>query len=134
MKLLLDTHILLWTLFDSRQLPGKARALIEDPGNSIFTSAASLWEIAIKFQKRPDTFPYAEDLIHDLCDDAGFGRFSLKPEHILALRDLQRLADAPMHKDPFDRILLAQAKAEGAMLLTHDQRFAEYDEPCILLV
>ena len=134
MKLLLDTHILLWALFDSRQLPGKARTLIEDPGNSIFTSAASLWEIAIKFQKRPDTFPYSEDLIHDLCDDAGFGHFTVKPEHILALHALQRMADSPAHKDPFDRILLAQAKEEGAVLLTHDRRFTEYDESCILVV
>lgn len=134
MKLLLDTHILLWALFDCQPLTKKARMLIEDPSNTIFASIVSLWEIAIKFQKWPREFPYSEDLIDDLCDDAGFGRFDIRTPHILALRDLNREESAPEHKDPFDRMLLAQAKEEGAMLLTHDKRLAEYGEPCVVLV
>lgn len=134
MKILLDTHILLWTLFDCKQLPAKAYELIENPANTIFASIASLWEIAIIFQKRPDTFPYSEDLIDDLCDDAGFGRFNIRTPHILALYDLRLPDGAPAHKDPFDIILLAQAKSENALLLTHDKRLAEYGEPCVMLV
>ncbi len=134
MKLLLDTHVMIWTLFDLPYLSEKAKRMIENPENQVFISLASLWEIAIKFKKNPDKMPISEDLIDDLCDDAGYGRFNIRTPHILALHDLARIENAPLHKDPFDRILLAQAKTENALLLTHDKRLAEYSEPCVILV
>ena len=134
MKLLLDTHVMIWTLFDLPYLSEKAERMIENPENQVFISLASLWEIAIKFKKNPDKMPFSEDLIDDLCDDAGFGRFNIRTPHILALHDLTRNENTPVHKDPFDRILLAQAKTENALLLTHDKRLAEYSEPCVILV
>ena len=134
MRLLLDTHVMIWTLFDLPYLSEKAERMIENPENQVFISLASLWEIAIKFKKNPDKMPFSEDLIDDLCDDAGFGRFNIRTPHILALHDLTRDENTPVHKDPFDRILLAQAKTENALLLTHDKRLAEYSEPCVILV
>lgn len=134
MRLLLDTHVMIWTLFDLPYLSEKAERMIENPENQVFISLASLWEIAIKFKKNPDKMPFSEDLIDDLCDDAGFGRFNIRTPHILALHDLTRNENTPVHKDPFDRILLAQAKTENALLLTHDKRLAEYSEPCVILV
>ena len=134
MRLLLDTHVMIWTLFDLPYLSEKAERMIENPENQVFISLASLWEIAIKFKKNPDKMPFSEDLIDDLCDDAGFGRFNIRTPHILALHDLTRDENTPVHKDPFDRILLAQAMTENALLLTHDKRLAEYSEPCVILV
>lgn len=134
MKLLLDTHIMIWALFDLPYLSDKARALICDPRSQVYVSLASLWEVAIKYHKSPDKMPFSEDLIDDLCDNAGFGRFNIRTPHILALHGLSRTAGAPAHHDPFDRILLAQAMAEGATLLTHDKRLAEYGEDCVMLV
>ena len=134
MRLLLDTHVMIWTLFDLPYLSEKAERMIENPENQVFISLASLWEIAIKFKKNPDKMPFSEDLIDDLCDDAGFGRFNIRTPHILALHDLTRNENTPVHKDPFDRILLAQAKTVNALLLTHDKRLAEYSEPCVILV
>ena len=134
MKLLLDTHILLWSFFESDELSGPARDLLLDPENTPYASVVSLWEIALKEQAHPGSMIISEDMAADLCDDAGFGRWNITSKHVLSLSGLSRRDDTPLHKDPFDRLLLAQAKAEDAVLVTHDRRLSEYENVIVILV
>ena len=135
MKLLLDTHIIIWALTDDPRLSRKARELLSSPDNVIFYSVASLWEIAIKNKKAPEKCPYHEKEIMEYCDRAGFLSLDIKAIHILSLRDLRIKPDQYLsNHDPFDRIILCQAKAEGCMMLSHDHAFLCYDEPCVVMV
>ena len=134
MKLLLDTHVLIWSLFAAPNLSKEAEDLILDPDNEVVASVASVWEIAIKNQRCPDTFPLSEDLTADLCDDAGYRQWRIEAKHVFALKDLRRSVGLPKHQDPFDQILLAQALAEDAVLLTHDARLGEYEGPKVILI
>lgn len=133
MKLILDTHILIWAFFDEDLLPKRFAEYILSPDNQIYCSAVSLWEIALKHSKHPDSFPFHPDMIQDLCDDAGFGMIPLRPAHILELNSICMKEGASPHNDPFDRILLAQAKSEDSVLLTHDRGFRDYSEPCVIV-
>lgn len=121
MKLLLDTHILLWTAGLPDRLSDVALDLIEDPDNSLFFSAASLWEVAIKRAlDRPD-FQVDPRLLRRALLDNGYAELPVTSEHAVSL---DRLPDA--HKDPFDRILVAQALVEGLTLVTADDRLRQY--------
>lgn len=132
MKLLLDTHIVIWTLSDDAQLPAKARLLIEDETNDILYSVASSWEIAIKHAAHPDKMLIGAEEFMGLCDKSGLTSLPVFDRHVKVLESLQRPVSAAPHNDPFDRIMLAQAKADDLVFLTHDGRIAEYDEPCVL--
>jgi len=134
MRILLDTHMLLWALFDSPRLSNQARFLIERDENQIFYSAVAMWEIALKWDKHPDQLPYPPRELEEFCAECGFYDLPLNELHVFGLETLQRQADAPEHKDPFDRIMLSQAKVEDMLFLTHDRQFVYYDEPCVLLV
>lgn len=134
MKLLLDTHILLWTLSNSQKLSQTARLLIEDPENEIFYSIVSPWEVEIKHQNHPDRMSADSDAVVRYSDISGFHLLPVKPEHIARTGRLVRKEHVPEHRDPFDRMMIAQAAQEGMLLLTHDERIAEYTEPCILKV
>jgi PIN domain nuclease of toxin-antitoxin system len=123
-KLLLDTHLLLWAAGDPRRLSRKARALLEDEGNSLIFSAASLWEIVIKSQLGREDFRADSRVLRRALLDHGYGELSIGSEHVAALESLP-----PIHKDPFDRILIAQAVVEGITLLTADERVARYPAP-----
>lgn len=124
MKLLLDTHLLLWAAGDPDQLSMKARALIEEADNELFFSAASLWEIAIKRGLgRTDFHVDARVLRRSLLDN-GYSELAITSEHAVAIDTLP-----PLHKDPFDRILVAQAMVEGITLLTTDALVAKYPGP-----
>jgi len=123
-KLLLDTHLLLWTAEGSRRLSKIARTLISDPENELLFSAASLWEIAIKRSLGRDDFQVDLRLLRRGLLDNGYVELPITSEHTLATDSLP-----PIHKDPFDRILIAQATVEGVTLLTVDSVVAQYPGP-----
>jgi PIN domain nuclease of toxin-antitoxin system len=124
MKLLLDTHLLLWAAGDPGRLSAAATAMIEDTENELFFSAANLWEIAIKQGLgRADFYVDARVLRRGLLDN-GYCELPITSEHAVAIDALP-----PIHKDPFDRILVAQAMVEGITLLTTDSLVAQYPGP-----
>jgi PIN domain nuclease of toxin-antitoxin system len=124
MKLLLDTHLLLWAAGDPGQLPAAALALIDDPANALIFSAASLWEIVIKRRLGRKDFRVDPRLLRRGLLDNGYLELPVSSEHTLAIDTLPDL-----HKDPFDRILVAQATVEGMTLLTVDPVVARYRGP-----
>lgn len=132
MKLLLDTHILLWALADDPKLPLTARRLIADESNTVVYSSASLWEVSIKHALHPDRMPASAATLLEFCEAAGYESLPIANRHVLALETLVRDPAAPPHNDPFDRIMLAQAKADGLVFLTHDSLIPAYGEECVL--
>jgi PIN domain nuclease of toxin-antitoxin system len=124
MKLLLDTHLLLWAAGDPHRLSASALALIEDPANELVFSAASLWEIAIKRRLGRDDFRVDPRLLRRGLLDNNYAELPVTSEHAIALDSLP-----PLHKDPFDRILVAQAMVEGIALLTADPVVVQYGGP-----
>jgi len=123
-KLLLDTQLLLWTAGQPERLSREARALIERPENELCFSAASIWEVVIRQGLgREDLRVNARLLRRGLLDN-GFSELPVGSEHAVALDGLP-----PIHKDPFDRILIAQALVEGITLLTSDSVVARYPGP-----
>lgn len=134
MNLLLDTHIIVWTVTNSTELPPAARTLLENPENIVYYSVASIWEIAVKHAAHPDDFPYTGRQLAKVCQKAGFLLLEGKLEHILMIESLSYPAEAPRHKDPFDRLLLAQAKSENMFLITHDEKIPFYNESCVISV
>ena len=134
MKVLLDSHILLWALTDDPRLSRKAREYISDPDNFIFYSVASVWELAIKHQLHPDNIEFSSEELIVYCDEAGYESLDLSVDHVLMLETLKRPEDAPKHKDSFDKMLISQAKADDMVFLTHDELLPYYGESCIVLV
>lgn len=135
MKVLLDTHIILWAITEDERLGKAARELITAPENLIFYSVASLWEIAIKNQKAPEKCPYQEEEILKYCEQAGYLPMDIRAPHVFGVRSLHiREGRYLSNYDPFDRILLAQAKMDDCMFITHDTAFENYDEKCIVIV
>ena len=132
MRLLLDTHVLLWALQDSDQLSQKARELILDARNQPFYSVAALWEVQIKHASHPDRMLVDAESLGEYCEQAGFEPLPITQRHVMMLDSLSRPEDAPAHHDPFDRIMICQAKADGLVLLTHDSLLPDYGEPCVL--
>lgn len=124
MRVLLDTHVLLWAAGAPTQLPPDARALIETPATELIFSAASLWEIAIKNQLKRKDFSVDLRLLRRKLLENNYKELPVTGTHTLALDLLP-----PIHKDPFDRILVAQAQAEGITLLTVDKVVGRYPGP-----
>lgn len=126
MKLLLDTHLLLWAAGDPERLSKQARQLINNPENELLFSAASLWEIAIKRGfNRPDFKADARLLRRGLLDN-GYSELPIISDHVVATESLPLI-----HQDPFDRVLVAQAIVEGITLLTTDSVVFQYPGPII---
>ena len=121
MKLLLDTQLLLWVALQPARLPPACRALIEDPEHELLFSAASLCEIAIKRGLGRQDFQVDPRLLRRGLLDNLYTELAITSEHAIATDTLP-----PIHKDPFDRILLAQAMVEGITLLTTDRLVAQY--------
>lgn len=134
MKLLLDTHIALWAIANTARLSSEVISLLEAEGNQVFYSAASVWEIAIKHKIKPDNMPISEEEFVRLCESTGFACLPVKPEHVFWIKTLTRAMDAPKHNDPFDRMLLAQAKCENLKFMTHDSLIPYYGEKCVMIV
>ena len=124
MKLLLDTHLLLWAAGDPDRLSATARSLMDDSDNELLFSAASLWEVVIKHSLgRPDFQVDARVLRRGLLDN-GYSELPIASSHVVAIDSLP-----PIHKDPFDRVHVAQATVEGITLLTVDPLVAQYPGP-----
>lgn len=121
MRLLLDTHFLLWSMAASRRLPPAVRELLTDPQNAVFYSAASIWEIAIKSALRRRDFHIELPRLLRALPRAGFEELPVSAAHAARVASLPAL-----HKDPFDRLLVAQALVEPLMLLTNDAQLGRY--------
>jgi len=119
LRLLLDTHALIWALEAPRRLPGWLRAAIEDPENEVFASAASAWEIAIKQSLGKLPLPRADFL--ETLHRSGLVELPITARHADGTRSLP-----PLHRDPFDRMLVAQAQAEGLSLVSRDPAIRRY--------
>ncbi len=123
MRLLVDTHLVLWAAAKSRRLPKEGRRLLEDPANDVYYSAASLWEIAIKAALRKSDFRVDLALLRQGLAAMDFVELPISGAHAERLASLP-----PIHKDPFDRMLVAQSLAESLVLLTNDVTLAAYGE------
>lgn len=134
MRILLDTHIALWALADTAKLSNETIETLEDESNKVFYSIASVWEIAIKHKIKPDNMPISEEEFVKLCENTGFACLPIKKEHVFWIKTLFRPMEAPKHNDPFDRMLLAQAKYEGLKFMTHDSLIPYYREECVMSV
>lgn len=121
MRLLLDTHLLLWSVAMSDRLSGKARTLIEDGDNQVYCSAASLWEIAIKAGLRRQDFQVDLPALRGALSEMAIEELPVTGSHTEKLLELP-----PLHRDPFDRMLIAQSMAEPLVLLTNDAILARY--------
>lgn len=124
MKFLVDTHLLLWAAGEPGKLPLQARELIADTDNVLLFSAASLWEVAIKRGLGREDFQVDPRLLRRGLLDNGYDELPVRSEHAVAIDSLP-----PIHKDPFDRLLVAQATVEGITLLTADALMGRYPGP-----
>ncbi len=124
MRLLLDTHLLVWAMGSPERLPAALVAMVQDPANTPVFSVVSLWELVIKQALgRPD-FRVEPALLRRALLDGGWQELPIQAHHALAMASLP-----PVHRDPFDRLLLAQASADGLLLITADQQLAAYPGP-----
>lgn len=126
MNFLLDTHVALWAITDSPKLAKKARELIESPKSSVWISAATIWEIAIKHSLGRREMPVSSQDALRYFRESGYWFLPIEPEHAVAVDDLPA-----HHADPFDRILVAQALVEPMRLITHDPMVARYGNTII---
>ncbi len=124
MRLLLDTHLLIWAVDQYERLSTQARELIGDPANELAFSTASLWEVAIKHALRRADFLYDPRVMRRALLDNRYQELPVTGEHAVAVAGLP-----PLHRDPFDRMLVAQSIVEGIMLLTGDPLVAQYPGP-----
>lgn len=134
MKILLDTHIILWALENNIKLTEIARKIIENEQNQIYYSTASVWEITIKHMVHPEKMCIDGRSFSEKCRGSGFEMLPVYDRHVYGLETLARPDDAPPHNDPFDRIMLSQAKVDGLRFITHDSLIPYYNEECVLVV
>lgn len=124
MKLLLDTQLLLWAASEPTRLKPATRRLLEDPTHDLLFSAASIWEVSIKASLGQDDFDADPRVLRRGLLDNGYIELPVTGAHAAAVLDLP-----PHHRDPFDRLLVAQAQVEGITLLTADATVARYPGP-----
>lgn len=127
---LLDTHIILLAMSKDAKLNTKMRDIILNPNNRLFYSIASMWEVQIKYALKK--LPISGIEFMHYCEQSGYHKLPIDDLHVVELAGLQRDEAAPAHNDPFDCILLSQAKAEGFTFLTHNPFFRGYNEPCVV--
>lgn len=123
MNILLDTHVFIWWQTRSRSLPTRIKEIIADPQNVVYLSCASIWEIAIK--KALGKLKTPGDIKGALAANYFFA-LPIGVDHALAVQHLPKI-----HKDPFDRMLIAQAQVEGLTIVTHDRMIKQYDVPVV---
>ncbi len=132
MDILLDTHVLIWSLFDDDKLPIYVKEIIENPNNDIFYSVASLWEIEIKHQKHPELMPYSmKQIFNVIIGGTDFDVVGITPEYLLSLGDVIK---EDIHSDPFDHMLISTAKCMKAKLITHNKTIEKYHNVDALIV
>lgn len=131
---LVDTHILLWLFNDDARLSPKARNIVLNASNEMYYSIISVWEVALKHMKHPEEMNTSGAQFLHYCEQAGFKKLPVDERHVLALENLTRQDGSPPHKDPFDKIMLAQAKVDSMLFMTHDRQFAYYNEPWVVMV
>ncbi len=120
-RFLVDTQLLLWNVYGSRKLPARVARLFRDGRHQFFYSAASLWEIAIKAARGREDFAADTAAIRETLEENGFDELPVSAQHAVAVSQLP-----PIHGDPFDRMLVAQAITEPMALITTDERLAAY--------
>ena len=128
MRLLLDTHVALWAITDDPRLSEQARELISSPRNNVVVSAVSVWEISIKHALARGDMPVSGYEALEYFYAAGYQLLDVTPEHAA---EVERLP--PLHADPFDRLLIAQAMMEPMRLLTHDATVAKYSDSIVFV-
>ena len=133
MTYLLDTHIVMWALIDHPNLPKVIRELILDEKNTIYYSTVSIWETEIKHLKYPKRIMISGTQLSDLCDQAGILNLEVRNAHVSELKNVMPIDSSVKHNDPFDRMLLAQARSEGMILISHDHKFDYYSDPHLLV-
>ena len=121
---LLDTHLLIWTVMGSRRLSPAARKIIKDPSAQMVFGVVSIWEVAIKHSLRPVDIPIPPEPLREALLATGFEELTILAPHAIAVGNLPLV-----HGDPFDRLLIAQAKVEGFTFLTADKILGEYGDP-----
>lgn len=121
MRLLADTHLLIWTAISSGKLSASAKGLLEDPGNEVFFSTVSIWETAIKQGRGYPDFAMDAAALRNGLLRSGFPELPIISEQVIGVANLP-----PIHRDPFDRLLVAQAQREGLLLITADVKLASY--------
>lgn len=127
MNLLVDTHVAIWLISDQRRLPSRIQGLLVDEQNTVFLSAVSIWETAIKFAlRKPSSPPFDGHRLTQLMQDSGCKVLGVNQSHALAVDDLPLL-----HGDPFDRLLVAQALSEPMRLITADHALSAYSDTII---
>jgi len=124
MKFLLDTHLLLWAAQGSNRLSSAAVQLINNPDSELFFSAANLWEIVIKNSLKREDFSVDPRILRRSLIDNGYIELPIRSDHAVTVENFPQI-----HKDPFDRILIAQAIVEGITLLTSDLHLMKYSGP-----
>lgn len=121
MNVLVDTHLLLWAAGEPQRLSERARRILEDAGTQLWFSAASVWEISIKHGLGREDFRVEPRRLRRGLIDNGWRELAISSEHAVATLNLP-----PIHRDPFDRLLVAQAYVEGHALITSDEIVAQY--------
>ena len=122
MKLLLDTHTLLWALGSPEKLPEYIVEMICNDSNDVYLSAASLWEISIKHKKNPAKMPFSASQIRDYCQRAGYFFLSVSVDSVSTFDKLS----FDGNNDPFDQILISQAISNNMKFITHDERMKQF--------
>ena len=128
MNFLLDTHLLIWAASTPERLSSEALSLLQNPEHKLYFSAVNLWEITIKRRLERQDFRVDPSLLHRGLIENGYTELVVKSFHCIALEQLPVI-----HKDPFDRMLVAQAVSEGMLLLTSDAVVAKYSGPIQLV-
>ena len=128
MRLLLDSHLLIWATTDPDRLSASVQKMIDDPSNLVWFSTATIWELAIKQQTKRSNLTIDLAVMRETLLANRYQELVVNAQHALAIRTLPLL-----HRDPFDRLLLAQAIVEGATLLTADKTLAGYPAPVYLI-
>ncbi|MBW6423354.1 type II toxin-antitoxin system VapC family toxin [Rhizobium sp. XQZ8] len=128
MRILLDSHLLIWLVGASDRLPSEARTMIENPENVVFFSSASIWELSIKHSTGRARLALHPQVLYEQLVKHEFNEIQVTAAHGLLVASLEAI-----HKDPFDRILIAQSIAEGMLLLTSDETIGQYNGPIRLM-
>lgn len=133
MNILLDTHIAIWAISNHPNLSEKARKLISDPDNTIYFSSVSVWEVLLKHDSPKNNLTLTPDQFVGYCEESGYYQLHMSARHVMAASSLDLSKVDREHRDPFNRILLSQAKSENYSFLTHDPRIPLYNEKCTIM-